>query len=112
MGGLNKNGGGGSGLPDQSGHAGEVLSTDGSALEWVPQGGAATLQIEASTLAGLKAIATTSKLAGHVVLAKFSGEGAAIMVLTAGTSNDDNAGQHRPDDYNGATNIKFWQRAS
>lgn len=35
--------GGGSSLPDQTGHAGEVLSTDGTALEWIAVGGTGTV---------------------------------------------------------------------
>jgi hypothetical protein len=102
---------GGSDLPDQAGHGGEVLSTDGATLEWVAQGGAATIQVEAETLAALKALATTSRSAGDIVFTKFSGDGLGAMILTAGTNNDDNAGDHRPDDYNAATNIVYWHRS-
>lgn len=51
---ANGGGGGGTGLPDQTGHAGEYLTTNGSAASWatIPAGGASNAYAAATNNAG------------------------------------------------------------
>lgn len=60
--------GGSSDLPDQSGHAGEVLTTDGTTLSWTAVGGTGTVTSVAMTVPSIMGI-TGSPITGSGTLA-------------------------------------------
>lgn len=102
----------GAGLPDQSGHAGEFLTTNGTDPSWVALagggGGGGSMHIAATTLAGLKAVATDGVYtSGDIIFTQFSGENIKIRKLKTGSTNSD-PDQVRPNDYDAGTNNVFW----
>lgn len=85
-----QNGGGGGGLPSQSGHAGEFLTTDGSTPSWVPLTGGGYM-LGSNNLSDLTNIATArTNLGGTATgIAVFTAASAAAAraAIGAGTSS-------------------------
>lgn len=72
-------------LPSQAGHAGDVLSTNGSGvLTWIPAGGAASLTVGASPITGGTSSYILYDNAG--VLGEISTVGTGTVVLDTGAS--------------------------
>lgn len=85
-----QNGGGGGGLPSQSGHAGEFLTTDGTTPSWVPSTGGGDM-LGSNNLSDLTNIATARVNLGGtgtgIALFTAANAAAARAAIAAGTSS-------------------------
>lgn len=76
-------GGGGTQLPDQSGHAGQFLTTDGTNLSWGNAGGSLTIKDEGTTLT---AAVTSIDFVGAEVTATAVGNAVTVTISATATS--------------------------
>lgn len=88
---IENGGGGGAGLPSQGGHAGEFLTTDGSAASWaaIPAGGASNAYAAATNNSGNTTLTPTQSNQSYLLTVGGVARSSIIILATAGRSAGD-----------------------